>query len=59
MKHADETSKTIEDPQLRIAKGLGHPDLQDFASQRPEAKRFRPIQIKGRPLSETVVEGRR
>ena len=46
-------------PTTTVRLNRGHPDYQDFASQRPEAKRFRPIQIKGRPLSETVLEGRR
>ena len=46
-------------PTTTVRLNRGHPDIQDFALRRPEAKRFRPIQIKGRPLSETVLEGRR
>ena len=46
-------------PTTTVRLNRGHPDIQDFALQRPEAKRFRPIRIKGRPLSQTVLEGRR
>ncbi len=46
-------------PTTTVRLNRGHPDFPEFASQRPEVKRFRPIRIKGRPLSQTVLEGRR
>ncbi len=46
-------------PTTTVRLNRGHPDFENFVSRRPEPKRFRPIRIKGRPLSETVLEGRR
>ena len=46
-------------PTTTVRLNRGHPDIHDFISRRPAAKRFRPIRIKGGPLSETVLEGRR
>ena len=46
-------------PTTTVRLNRGHPDFENLVSRRPEPKRFRPIRIKGRPLSETVLEGRR
>ena len=46
-------------PTTTLRLNRGHPDFENLVSRRLEPKRFRPIRIKGRPLSETVLEGRR
>ena len=46
-------------PTTTVRLNRGHPDFENLVARRPDAKRFRPIRIKGRPLSETVLEGRR
>lgn len=62
IEQADKTlkAKTVEDRQAELLRRLQRKGvLRNIPPRRKVKREFRPIQIKGKPISETIIEERR